>query len=103
MQIPKDFSKIAREDKIFSLNLFSMLLNAGVKLYGFINHLQSGYLPFPSKRGRTLKLSMVSSILFCSALRNSEECFDTLELYMLHEKPVATSRKNKLPLQPLRY
>ena len=53
LQIRNDLSTIAREDESFLLNFFSMLFNAGIKLYGAINHLESGYPPSPSKRGCT--------------------------------------------------
>ena len=93
----RSFNNCTRRWKLL-VEPFSMLFNAGIKLYGFINHFQSRYPPSPSKRGRTLKLSMTTlgffKISFCSALWNSKECLTTRESRMLLGKPVATSRNN---------
>lgn len=53
-----------------------MLFNTGAKLYGFINHLQSGYPPSSSKRGCTLKLSMISSGFFLNFILLSCQLFE---------------------------
>ena len=75
-----------------------LLLCGRVKLYNFIKHVQIVHSPYPSKGGGcTLKLSIKSSdfvkTLFCSSLRNTEECLNTHELCIPFGKPVTTSRK----------